>query len=263
MTSDALKHSEYLREKNEKISVQASENYALKARTAYYRFQMVPATDLLEASLALDSNNALAISYLAKILLIQQRYEESYKKSLELFKLNDAKRNAWKEQDLRDFTQKMLADKNEYKDIKLIYPSVQEFLQIDNRFVLVAQLYAWTILKKQTFVDDKLKEIESDIRWLLSQENNKPVKCKLTSEVGGFALDLSGNGELPDIRSIGQLPLIKLDLRGTKVKHMSFVKPGVINLLGLDSFRKTKVLWVDKDQDIPVDSFRRATIRFH
>ncbi|EDM26952.1 probable serine/threonine-protein kinase pknB [Lentisphaera araneosa HTCC2155] len=263
-TDQALEHSENLRAQNQKISVEASENYALKARTAYYRFQMLPATDLCEAALALDSNNELAISYLAKILLIQQKYKESYEKSLSYMSLQQPKRREFKEKDLREYTQKMLSyHESEHQDIKRIYPNVQEFLKIEDRFVLIAQLYAWAIMEKQSFVDDKLKEIEADISWLLSHENGKEVKCKLSSEVGGFLLDLSGNGDLADIRSIGQLPIVKLDLRGTRVKHMSFVKPDAINLFGLDSFRKTKILWVDKEQEIAPDTFRNATVHYH
>ncbi|MDD7985003.1 serine/threonine-protein kinase [Lentisphaera marina] len=263
MTSKALEHSENLREMNEKISVAASDNYAIKARTAYYRYEILPATDLLEAALALNPKNDFALSYLAKILIIQQKYNESYEKMLALKGMRKPRKNV-SDIDLVNYNKVILKNEPQgHLGIKVIYPYVQNHLNIENRFVLIAQLYAWAILKSDRLLDEELKSLEQDISWLLSQENKKEIKCKLSSEVGGLFLDLSGNGEVLDIRSIGQLPLVKLDLRGTRVKHMSFTKPGVMNPYDLDSFRRTRILWVDKGQEIPVDTFRKATIHYH
>jgi len=251
-------------EENKKISKEASENYASKGQVAYYRFQIENATDLASASISLNHENELALSLFGKILCVQQKYSQAYehlKKSADSKKVK--KKNSKVDNDLSNFCLSLMNHKNEgILPIQTVYPKVQENIIKDQRHIIKAQIYAWTIMNKKRPLDKELSDLESDISWLLSQENNKEVKCKLYSVVGGFHLDLSGNGDLKTIRSIAQLPIIKLDIRACKIVEMALVEEDSKHqfLKNMDSFRATRTLLLDKEQEIDTNSFIRAKV---
>ena len=263
----ALEESEKLHELNKRISKEASENYAAKGQVAYYRFQIENATDLVSAAISLNPDNELALSLYGKILCVQQQYSLAYeqlKKSGESKK--GKKKNSKVDNDLANYCQS-LQQKVDQKllSIQEVFPQVQKNIDKDQRHIIKAQIYAWTIMNEKRQIDKELSDLERDIAWLLSQENNKKVKCKLYSVVGGFHLDLSGNGNLETIRSIAQLPIIKLDIRGCKIDEMALVIGNSNHqfLKEMDSFRATRTLLLDQDQEIDPHSFKKAKLQRH
>ena len=251
----------------EVFAKEASENYAVKGQVAYYRFQIENATDLVSAAISLNPDNELALSLYGKILCIQQRYSLAYKqlkKSGESKK--EKKKNSKVDNDLANYCQS-LQQKVDQKllSIQEVYPQVQKNIDKDQRYIIKAQIYAWTIMNEKRQIDKELSDLESDITWLLSQENNKEVKCKLYSVVGGFHLDLSGNGDLKTIRSIAQLPIKKLDIRGSKIDEMALVIGNSNHqfLKDMDAFRATKTLLLDQDLEIAPHSFKKARVIRH
>ena len=193
---------------------------------------------------------------------------QNYRKAHEKFVLSQDEKHKLKntevDNDLVQFCQ-VLSQKKTDKvlTIQEIYPVAKEYLLKDNRHVLKAQIYAWAIMNTERDVDKELEGLESDINWLLSQENGKPIHGKLSSLVGGFNLNLKGNQDLVDIRSIGQLPLKQLNIRQCNVKAMSFTIDDPRNIAHykyLDSFRQTRLLLIDTDQELHDNAFKRAKI---
>ena len=201
------------------------------------RFDNAKARDILQASLSLDVQNQDALEYLAKTLCVQQDYAEAHEKLLGLKHVN--------EKDLQQFC--LTLSQSGFKkplSVQQLYPFVVKTLR-GGRYILKSQIFAWAIMKS-----DSLEKIESDVSWLLSTENGKKVHCKVQPAIGGFYLDLSANSSLNDIRSIGQMPIRELDLRGCKVNHQGF--PG--------SFPKTEKLLINKNHSVKKQYFKEVDI---
>jgi serine/threonine protein kinase len=251
LTAEALDH-------NKELAGEASSSYAEKGRKAYYRFEISKSTDVLEASLDLNPENLMALSYLSKILAVQQEFSAAHEK---LLMAETIKRGRAKVVD-NDLVQYYLAMKpfeaQKPLSIQQIYPIVQKHVLKDNRYIIKAQLYAWAIMHTERILGNELAEIEEDINWLLSQDNNAKITGKLKNSFKGFELDLSGNSDLVDIRSIGQLTLKTLNIRGCNIKEMALIAELPAHAADMDSFRRTNILLLDKGQEIHINSFRKA-----
>ncbi|NQZ56495.1 MAG: protein kinase [Lentisphaeraceae bacterium] len=237
VTALALETLKQQQELTKRISKEASITYADKAQAAYKSFDNVKARYILQTALSLDPQNKDALEVLARIQCAQQEFSEAHEKFLAL--------NNFSQKDLRKFC--LVLSQSEHKKplgIQELYPFVKKFLK-GYRHLLKSQLFAWAIMR-----NDKLEDIESDIVWLLSMENNKDVHCELVGDIDGFRLDLSGNGSLNDIRSIGSLAIKHLDLRGCRVTKQGF----------LGGFPKIKQLLVDKEQVLKMWLFGKAKI---
>ena len=192
----------------EKIGQESAALFAHKATSEFKKQRLEGAREFAETSLLLDSKNIKANSTIAKIKMIEGKFNEG----LIIMENNP---DPAEHEDLSKFCKAAIELKSK-EDLTLesMYSLLKQHIK-PNRTPFYNQ-----ILQRYLAPFEQTEKLEKQLSWLIKTHNSmKDLELTLKYKNGSFDADLSGNQELKEIFFLRMIPVTELNITETSVTN--------------------------------------------